>query len=79
MLAIRRIIESFRLLAGGKAQTVELLGLLVAKLGAETLDRVVGTLKAVVVDQVLVDGRGVTPQAQLGVDEGTLGFALGQR
>jgi hypothetical protein len=67
------------LLAGGKAQAVELLGLLVAKLRAEAFDGVVRAVKAVLVHQVLVDGRGVAAQAQLGVDEDAMGVAFGQR
>ncbi|KLN52038.1 hypothetical protein VPARA_68490 [Variovorax paradoxus] len=70
-------VVDLHLLAGRKAQTIKLLGLLVAKLGAEPFDRVVGAVKAVQVDQVLVDGGGVAAQAQLGVDEGAVGFALG--
>ena len=63
------------LLAGQKAQAVELLGLLVPEPRTETLDRVVLAGKAVLVDQVLVDRRGVALQAQLHLDELAMGFA----
>ena len=65
------------LLAWQEAQAVELLGLLVAQLGAEPFDRVVLPGKAVLVDQVLVDGCGVALQTQLGFYELAVGFAQG--
>ncbi len=43
--------------------------------GHEALDRVVLTGKAVLVDQILVDGRGVAFEVQLGLDERPVGFA----
>jgi hypothetical protein len=65
------------LLAGQEGQAIELLGLLVAQLCTEAFDRVVLTSKAVLVDQVLVDGRGVSLEPQLGFDELAPGFAQG--
>jgi len=56
---------------------IEWLGLLVAQLGREAFDAVVGAIEAVQVHQVLVDGGGVAAQAQLGVDEGAVRFAPG--
>lgn len=65
------------LLAGQEGQAIELLRLLVAQLCAEAFDRVVLASKAVLVDQVLVDGRGVALQTQLSFDEPAPGFAQG--
>jgi hypothetical protein len=61
----------------GEGEAVELFGRFVAQRGAETFDAVVGSLESMLVDQVLVDGHGVTTQAQLGIDEGAMGLALG--
>jgi hypothetical protein len=63
------------LLPRQKGQGIELLGLLVAQLCTEAFDRVVLTSKAVPVDQVLVDDRGVVLEPQLGLDELAPGFA----
>ncbi len=69
--------ESFPLLAGQKGQAVELLGFLVPEPGTEALDRVVLAGKAVLIDQILVDRRGVALAAQLRLDELPVGFAKG--
>ena len=52
---------------------VELLWLTLTQPSHKTLNRVVGTGEAVVVHQVLVDGRGVAPQPQLRLDEARCG------
>src|SRR5690606_36272229 len=65
------------LLAGQEGQAIELLRLLVAQLCAEAFDRIVLASKAVLVDQVLVDGHGVALQTQLSFDELAPGFAQG--
>ena len=56
-------VVDLHLLAGLEGQAVELFGLLVPQMGREAFDGVVGTVKAVQVDQILVDGRGVAAQA----------------
>ena len=65
------------LLAGQEGQAVELFGLLVAQPGHKALDRVVLAGKALAVNQVLVDGHGVTTQAQLGFDGVSMRLAQG--
>jgi len=66
------------LLAGLEGQTVKLLRLLVTQLGRKALDRVVRSLKAVQVHQVLVNRHGVAAQAQLRIDEGAIRLAFGR-
>ena len=68
-------VVDLHLLAGQEGQAVELLGLAVAQLVGEALDRVVGAGVAVQIHQVLVDGHGVAAQAKLGLDEGAVGLA----
>ncbi len=63
------------LFAGQEAQAVELFGLSHTDADHEALDGVVAPGKAVGINQVLVNGRGVAAQAQLGFDEGAVGLA----
>jgi hypothetical protein len=72
-------VVDLHLLGRREAQAVELLGLAHPYAGHEALDGVVAAGKAVGVDEILVDGRGVAAQAQLGFDEGAVGFAQGGR
>jgi len=65
--------------AGGKFQTVKLLGFVFAQATAEAFDAVVGAGKTMAVDQVLVDGHVVALEAQLGFDEFPMGLAGGGR
>ena len=62
------------LLAGQEAQAVELLRLTHPDARHEAFDGVVACSKAVGIDQVLVDGRGIAAQAQLSFDEGAVGL-----
>ncbi len=54
---------------------LHLLGLAVAQLAHEALDRVVGPGEAVLIHQILVDGHGIATQSKLGLDEGAVGLA----
>jgi len=67
------------LFAGGKLQTVKLLGFAFAQPTSKTFDAVVSAGKTMVVHQVLVDGHVVSLEAQLGFDERAVGFAVGGR
>jgi len=66
-------------LARQEFEPIELLGLAGAQLAHEALDAVVGAVKAVLIDQVLPDGRGVAPSAQLLLDERSVRLARGDR
>ena len=72
-------IVDLHLLTGQEAQAVELLGLMLAQVAHEALDRVVGASEAVLVDQVLIDGCGVAPQPQLRLDESPVRLARRHR
>src|ERR1700730_9243709 len=79
MLAIRRVIESFPLLAGGELKAVELFGLALAQPAGKALDAVVSAGEPVLIDQILVDRHEVALEPQLGLDEGAVGLAGGDR
>ena len=57
-------IVDLHLFAGQKLQAVELLRLVLAKLARETHHRLVAGGEALLVDQILVDGHGITAQPQ---------------
>lgn len=63
------------LLARQEREPVKPLGLLVPQLGHEALDRVVGTAKTVLVNQVLVDRHAIAPELELDLDEVAMGLA----
>src|SRR5207245_1720532 len=68
-------VVDLHLFAGQELQPVELLRLALAQVAHEALDRAVLRGEAEPVDQVLVDGHGVAPQAQLRLDEGAMRLA----
>src|SRR3989304_5798853 len=65
VLPIRRVMESFPLLAGQELQTVELLGLHPSQAAHKALDAVVARRETKTIHQVLVDRLGVALQAHL--------------
>ena len=65
--------------AGGKFQTVKLFGFVFAQAARKAFDAVIGAGKSMLVYQVLVDGHVVALEAQLGLDERPVGFAVGGR
>ena len=63
--------------AGGERETIELLGINVAQGAHETLDALVARGECELVDQILINRRRVSPQADLLFDPLAMRFACG--
>src|SRR5438477_3523189 len=70
-------VVDLRLLARGKLQAVELLGVHTAQATHEALDAVVARAKSKLIHQVLVDRLGVALEANLLLDPGAVPLTLG--